>query len=66
MSHHQFKWQKLVKCSRPPQADVIFVAVDALAEEVYVEDFTANRIVIAKSFPCVFDPTLCFYEFSVS
>ena len=50
MSQHQFKWQKMVKCSRPPQADVTFVATDALAEKVYVEDFTANRIVIAKFF----------------
>ena len=59
-SHHQFKWQKMVICSRPPQADDTFVAMDALAEKDYVEDFTANRIVTAKSFSCVFDPTFVF------
>ena len=64
MSHHQMKWQKMVICGRPPQADDTFVAMDALAENVCVEDFTANRIVTAKSFSCVFDPTYCFF-FSV-
>ena len=51
----------MVKCSRPSQTDVIFVAMDALAEKVYVEDFTANRIVTARSYPRVFDSTFLFF-----
>ena len=57
---------EVVNCSRPSQTDVIFVAMDALAEKVYVADFIANRNATAKSYPCVFDLTLCFSEFSAS
>ena len=48
---------EMVKCSRPSQTDVIFVAMDAFAEKVYVEDLIANKNVTAKSYLCVLDLT---------
>ena len=54
------------KCNRPSQTTVIFAAVDALVEKIYVEDFIANRNVTAMSYPCVFDLTSCFPESSAS
>ena len=52
---------EMEKCSRPSKTDVIFVSMDALAEKVYVEDLIAYRNATAKSYPCVFDPTLLFF-----
>ena len=53
---------EMAKCSRPSQADVIFVAMDALLERIHVEDLIAIRNVTAMSYPCVFDLTVCFSE----
>ena len=38
----------------------MFVAMNVLAEKVYVEDLIANKNVTVKSYPCVFDLTICF------
>ena len=51
----------MVECSRPWQTDVIFVAMNDLAEKVHVEDLIANRNATAKSYPCVFDLTVLFF-----
>ena len=51
-----------VKYSRPSQTDVIFVAMNDLADQVYVEDLIANRNVTSKSYACGFDLTFCFSE----
>ena len=45
------------KCSRSSQADVIFVAMDALVEKINVENVIAKRNATAMSNPCVFDLT---------
>ena len=52
----------MVKCSRPSQADVILVTMDALVEKVCIEHFIANRNVTVKSDPCVLDLAVCFSE----
>ena len=52
----------MVKCSRPSQTDVIFVAMDALVERIYVEDPIAKGNVTAMSYSCMFDLTFCFPE----
>ena len=42
---------EMVKCSRPSQTDVIFVAMDAFAEKVYVEDLIAERMRLPSRIP---------------
>ena len=64
MSQSEGQGAVMVKRSRPSQTDAIFVARNDLAEKDYVEDFIANRTVTAKSYPCVFDLTFCFSEYS--
>ena len=54
------------KCSRPSQTTLIFAAVDALVENISLEDFIADRNVTVMSYPCVFDLTSCFPESSAS
>ena len=39
---------EMVKCSRPSQTESIFVATDAFAGKVYVEDLIAKRNMTAK------------------
>ena len=57
MPHSKGQVAVMVKCSRPSRTDVIFVAMNDLAEKVYVELLIANRDVTVKSYPCVVDPT---------
>ena len=52
---------EMVKCSRPSQTESIFVATDAFAGKVYVEDLSAKRNVTARSYPCVLDLTFLFF-----
>ena len=42
---------EITKCSRPSQTDVIFVAMDALVERIYVEGLIAKRNVTACRIP---------------
>ena len=44
---------EMANCSRPSPTDVIFVAMDALVERIYVEDLIAKRNVTAMSYSCV-------------
>ena len=56
----------IVKCSRPSQTDVIFVAMNDLAEKENVEVLITIQDVTVKSHPCVVDLTCCFSESFVS
>ena len=56
----------MVKCCRPWQTDVIFVAMNDLDERVCVDDLFLNRNATAKSYPCAFDLTFLFSESSAS
>ena len=60
MSQSEWQVTVMVKCGRPSQTDVMFVAMNDLAEKVYVEDLIANKIASANLYPCVFDLTLFF------
>ena len=60
MSQSEGQVAPMVKCSRPSQTDVIFVAMNDHAEKVQVEDLVSNANVTVKSYPCVFDLTLVF------
>ena len=55
------KYRQMVKCSRPWQIGVIFLAMHDLAEKVHVKDLIANRNATAKSYPCAFDLTVVFF-----
>ena len=66
MSQSEGQVEVLVNCSRPRQTDVIFVAMNDLAEKVYVEHLIAGRKATVKSYPCVFHLTFFFSESSSS
>ena len=66
MSQSERQVAVMVKCSRPSRTDVIFVAMNDLAEKVYVEVLITSNDVTVKSYPGVVDLTCCISESFVS
>ena len=62
MSQSEGQVVVMSNCSRPSQTDVIFVAMNDLAEKVHVEVLIAIQDVTVKSYPGVVDLTCCFFE----
>ena len=54
MSQSEGQVAVVAKCSRQSQTEVIFVAMDALVERIYVEDLIAKKMRLPCRIPACF------------